>query len=146
MAALTYRATELRDMSARRCWFAIESGWRDGVDVRGDDTTIPRKRGQTTRYRRDHVRVIHLRGWVVGEDEADWDEVCAELEAIFDPELDPGTLEVTSPYKGLVAGTRSIQARTVNYTTTEHIANLVTEYAVTLHAVGDPPDWTEPGS
>jgi hypothetical protein len=147
MAVLTFRGTELRDTSIRSCWGSIVAGWRDGVEVRGEDTVIPGKAGQTSRTRVDHVRIIQLHILVFGEDEDDWDDVCAELEAILDPALAPGTLEANGPYKGLSPGsTRSIQARTVNYRTVERVANLVSEYDVTLHAIGDPPDWSEMGS
>jgi hypothetical protein len=142
MAVLTYRATELRDLAVRRCWFGIESGWHDGVEVRGEDWVIPAKAGQTEGARKDHVRVIRLRGLVLGTDEANWKAVCAELETIFDPALTSGSLVVTTPYKGLAAGTRTISAKTVNYRTVERVPNHVTEYDVTLHAIGDPPDWT----
>lgn len=142
MAVLTYRSTEIRDLATRRCWFSIESGWHDGVEVRGDDWVIPGKSGQTEGTRRDHVRIIRLRGIVVGTDEANWKAVCATLEGIFDPQLTAGALVVTAPYKGLAAGTRTINAKTVNYRTVERVPNLVSEYDVTLHAVADPPDWT----
>lgn len=142
MAVLTYRAVEIRDLATRRCWFAIESGWHDGIEVRGEDWVIPGKAGQTEGARKDHVRVIRLRGVVVGTDEANWKAVCAELETIFDPALTSGSLVVSTPYKGLPSGTRTISAKTVNYRTVERLANLVTEYDVTLHAIADPPDWS----
>lgn len=145
MATLVYRGTEIRDVTVRNCWFHIESGWRDGIEVRGDDWVIPAKAGQTTGNRKDHLRIIQLSGVVFGEDEADWADVCGELEAIFDPALDPGDLVVHGPYLG-AAGTSSISARTVNYRTVQRVASLVTEYDVTLHAIGDPPDWEEIGS
>jgi hypothetical protein len=141
MAVLTYRGTEIRDLSARRCWFSIESGWHDGIEVRGDDWVIPGKAGQTEGTHKDHVRVIRLHGLVVGTDEANWKAVCSTLEGVFDPVLAAGNLVVSSPYKGLAAGTRTISAKTVNYRTTEVVANLVTEYDVTLQAIGNPPDW-----
>ena len=142
MAVLTYRATELRDLAVRRCWFNIESGWHDGVEVRGEDTVIPGAAGQTSRNRIAHVRVIWLHGTVFGTDEANWKAVCATLEGIFDPSLAPGALVVTAPYLGLAAGSRSINARTVNYRTVHLLDQLVTEYNVTLHAIGNPPNWT----
>lgn len=142
MAVLTYRTTEIRDLAVRRCWFGIESGWHDGIEVRGRDILIVGAAGQTVGNRVDHVRIIRLRGVVVGTDEANWKSVCSTLEGIFDPALTPGALVVSTPYLGLSAGTRTINARTVNYRTVQRVPSLVTEYDVTLHAIGNPPDWS----
>lgn len=151
MAALTFRGTEIRDLTVRSCWFGIVSGYFDGVDVRGRDAVIVGAHGQFATSRKAHVRAIRLTGYALGEDEENWAEVAAELEAIFDPTLLPGTLEVTAPYMGLDAGVRTIEARTADYRTIDRVPFLVTEYDVTLIAVGDPvngfgPDWEAIGS
>lgn len=142
MATLVYRATELRDLTVRRCWFSVVSGWHDGIEVRGEDTVIPGLSGQTVRARVANLRVIHLSGTVFGTDEANWKAVMSTLEGIFDPALAPGALVVTNPYLGLASGTRTINARTVDYRTVDRLHELVTEYDVTLHAIGSPPNWT----
>lgn len=150
MAVLTFRGTELRDINERRCWFGIVAGYFGGVDVRGRDAVIVGAHGQFSTSRKAHTRAVRLQGFVVGTDEENWAEVSAELESIFDPTLLPGTLQVTSPYMGLDSGTRSIEARAEDYRTIDRVPFLVTEYDVTLIAVGDPvngvpPDW-EAGS
>lgn len=142
MAVLVYRSTELRDLTVRRCWFSVDSGWYDGITVRGVDVVIPGKSGRTVQTRIDDLRVIHLSGIVVGTDEANWKAVLSTLEGIFDPALDPADLVVSAPYLGLAAGTRTIAARTVDYRTVDVVPSLVTEYDVTLNAIGSPPDWS----
>jgi hypothetical protein len=151
MAVLTFRDVELRDLSVRRCWFSVASGWREGIEVRGRDAVIVGAPGQFTTSRQKHARAIRLIGTVLGEDEENWSEVCGELEAIFDESLLPGTLEVTAPYLGQVAGSMSIEARCTDYRTIHRVPYLVTDYDVTLLAIGDPitdtpPDWQGVGS
>lgn len=142
MAVLTYRSTELRTLATRRCWFSVVSGWHDGIEVRGINVVIPGKSGQTFQTRIKNLRVVRLSGIVLGTDEANWKAVMSTLEGIFDPSLSPGNLVVTAPYLGLTSGTRTISAYTVDYRTVDRVPGLVTEYDVTLNAIGSPPDWT----
>ena len=142
MAVLTYRSTELRDLSVRRCWFSIVEGWKDGVAVRLPETVIPGKSGQIEETAVVDKRIIRLHGVVIGSSESNWNTVRGELEAIFDPSLAAGNLVVTSPYLGLASGTKTLSARVDSIRTTERVHALVTEYDVVLNAIGSPPNWS----
>jgi hypothetical protein len=142
MSVLTYRGVELRDLAVGDRWFAITSGWRDGLEVRGRDATIVGAPGRYELNRVADLRVISLVGFVLGESEADWDDEMEVLTDLFDPLLGSGNLIVTSPYMGLTTGTRTIAARVANYLTVDVVPQLVTRFDVTLHAIGNPPDWT----
>jgi hypothetical protein len=143
---LTYRGVELRNLAVNRHYFSITGGWRDGVEVRGTDATILGAAGHYELNRVSDKRIITLVGFVLAEDENDWDDEMAALEAIFDPILSSGDLIVTSPYMGLAAGIRTISARVANYVTVDVQPQLVTRYDVTLNAIGNPPDWIDSGS
>ena len=142
MAVLTYRSTELRNLSGRRCWFSIVEGWKDGVAVRVPETVIPGKSGQVEETAVVDKRVVRLHGLVLGTSETNWNTVRGELEAIFDPSLAAANLIVTSPYLGLASGTKTLSARVESVRTTEQVDALVTEYDVILNAIGSPPDWS----
>jgi hypothetical protein len=146
MTTLTYRSEELRDLSVAHRYFSITGGWRDGLEVRGKDATIVGAPGMYELNRIANLRVIQLVGFVLAEDESDWDSEMAALEDIFSPLLSSDDLEVTSPYMGLAGGTRTISARVANYITVDVVPQLVTRWDVTLHAIGNPPNWTEAGS
>lgn len=146
MSVLTYRGTELRDLTVGRRWFGITSGWRDGLEVRGKDATIVGAPGQYELNRIANRRVIQLVGFVLAEDTQDWDDEMEVLTTLFDPTLGSGDLVVSSPYMGLAAGDRTISARVANYLTVDVVEQHVTRYDVTLHAIGNPPDWVGSGS
>ena len=110
-AVLTYRTTELRNLAVNRHFFGITGGWRDGVEVRGKDFVLPGAAGQYELNRVDDHRVIHLEGFVLATDEANWDVEMAALEALFDPALGSGSLVVTTPYMGLAAPARAPSRR-----------------------------------
>ncbi len=143
MSVLTYRDVELRNLTVNRHHFSITGGWRDGIEVRGKDATIVGAPGMYELNRIPNKRVITLVGYVLGEDESDWDDEMAALEALFDPTLASGDLVVTDPYMGLVGMERTISARVSNYLTIDVVPQLVTRWDVTLNAIGNPPDWTE---
>lgn len=146
MSVLTYRATELRDLAVGHRWFSITGGWRDGIEVRGRDATIVGAPGQYELNRIANQRTIAAVGFVLAEDEEDWDDEMEVLCALFDTTLASGDLEVTSPYMGLAGGTRTIAARVANYLTVDVVPQLVTRFDVTFQAVGNPPDWVAGGS
>lgn len=150
MPVLTFRGTELREISddayGIRRWFSITSGWRDGLEVRGQDVTLVGNPGMYELNRIAKWRVVHLEGVIVASDESNWDDEMATLEALFDPTLGSGDLEVTSPYMGLSAGSRVISARVANYITADVVPQLVTSWDVTLHSITNPPDWEVGGS
>lgn len=142
MAVLTYRSTELRDLSARRCWFDIVDGFWGGVEVRGVDVIIPGLAGRYSRNRLDDKRTVRLHGFVLGTDEANHRAVCDTLDGIFDPALAAGALVVTAPYMGLTAGSKTIQLRYLNADRREVVPYLVSEWDVELECIATPPDWT----
>lgn len=146
MSVLTYRGAELRDLAVANRWFSITGGWRDGLEVRGKDATIVGAPGMYELNRIANRRIVTLAGFVLGTSESDWDAEMAELEAIFDPTLGSDDLVVTAPYMGYTGSTRTIVARVANYLTVDVVPQLVTRYDVTLHAIGNPPDWVEEGS
>ena len=142
MAVLTYDGTELRDMTVRRCWFSLVSGWRDGLVVRGEDIVIPGKSGRDQEGRVADYRVVVLHGIVLGTSESKWDSVSTTLDGLFDPSDNAKNLVVTSPYMGLSAGSRTISARVESVRVDQIVPYLVSEWTVILHAYGSPPDWS----
>lgn len=142
MSTLVYRTTELRDLTARRCWFSIVAGWRDGIQVRRVTTEIPGLEGRTDEGAVEDIRVIRLHGLIVATSEANWDTVSATLNTTFDPAAATADLVVHSPYLGLSAGTRTISAIVESVRVIEIVPSLVTEYDVVLHALGSPPNWS----
>lgn len=139
---MTYRGTELADLTVRRCLFELVGGWRDGLSVRGDDTVIPGASGRIEEARREDLRAIRLHGIVLATSEANWNTVLGELETAFDVSAAAASLIVTAPFMGLATGTRTISARVESVVTRDLLYGLVTEYDVLLHSVASPPDWT----
>jgi hypothetical protein len=145
MAELTYRGVELHDLPDLFFW--ISGGWRDGLEVRGKDAIIVGAPGRYELNRIADYRTVQLSGWVVADTAEDWDVEMAMLEALFDPLQPSGDLVVTAPYMGLPAATtRTISARVVNYLTVDRVPQLMTRWDVTLHAIGNTPDWEPTGS
>ena len=139
MAVLTYRSVELRNLSTRRCWGDIVSGWRDGAVVKGTNAEVASAAGEVDLPRLDRYREIELSVMVVATSESNWNTVMGELEAIFDPALAAGDLVVTSPYMGLASGTRTISAYVDRARPVDKVPHLVTEWQVILKAPGV--DW-----
>jgi hypothetical protein len=119
------------------------NGLDSGPRVRGVDTTIPGLAGRDVRDRVADGRPLEGVGFVAGtgdtpeEQAADYEAIMAELRALFDPTLDPGTLEVL-----LSDGTTtSIQARTMPEEPEWGTDAIPTfrEFSVEWEAVGD--DW-----
>lgn len=140
---LTFGGEELRQLSVARRWFSITSGWRDGIEVRGQDVTIVGAPGQYELNRIAKWRTIHLVGFVLGTSESNWDTEMDDLEVVFDPTDGSKDLVVTAPYMGLSSGVRRISARVANYLTVDVVPQLVTRLDVTLHCITTPPDWED---
>jgi hypothetical protein len=114
---VTYRGTNCVQFDGAQCRMVLRlvRGLDEGSRVRGVDTMIPGAAGRIAEERVGDGRTLEGIGWVAGtggtpaEQAADFEAAMAELRALFDPTLDPGTLEVL-----LADGsTASIQARTM---------------------------------
>lgn len=138
MSGLTYRGVELRTITGGY-WFYVVSGLYGGLKVKGDDPTIPGKRGRWAGNRLAEVRTVMLHGKVLGEDNADYDALRMALEAIFDPELPAGDLVVGTDYPGITAP-HTIAVRFVNYFEREDVAHLYADLDIQLDT-DDDPDW-----
>lgn len=140
--SMTYRSVELRSPTDG-LWFVILGGRWDGLEVRGEDTVVPGKDGEIERDRVPGARLIRLHGVAFGTSEADWADSRAAMEAIFDETLTSGTLAVSGYLCGTGTASSSISARVDSVTTLDRVDELVTEYDITLRAIGDPPDWVD---
>lgn len=115
LSSLTFNGTDLQreDLTLH---LDVASGLNDGIDVRGEDTIIPSAAGRTARNRKRDVRHLLLSGFLQGDGatEADrlasWQALRDEVEALFDPADDPGTLTGVA----LDGSTRTITARALN--------------------------------
>jgi hypothetical protein len=149
MAGLVYRSQELRLVNGSparaRLWFHVPGGPYGRLKVKGVDPLMPAKRGRWPGNRLADQRVVPLHGEVMADDEEEYHELRATLDAIFDPELGAGTLTLGTDYPGIVIP-RYIVVRFENYMATENIDTLECELDVELVTVADP-DWHEvPGS
>jgi len=124
----------------------IVLGLYDGLDVRGDDVTVPYLAGRVPRARRAHTRRILLVGWCRGsgatEDlrRLDYRANRENMELLFALDAMPATLEVT--YSDL--STRTISARTLNIIPTPQIP---AEFAdISIELLSTDPNWVGSGS
>jgi hypothetical protein len=139
MADLTYRGTDIRDVNIH---FDVVRGYAELPSVRGEDTIIPGKAGRTVRARKKDRRVIELRGYIQATTAATWRTKTDTAMALFDPSLTPGALVITTPYLGLGAGSKTVQARTLSVVGGQIVASRFQLWTIELEAVGDPPDWS----
>ena len=140
MSVLVYRSVELRDLSVRRCYGSLISGWRDGVVTKGTNAEVAQAAGQDDLPRLDRYRQLELVVPVLGTSESNWNTVMAELEAIFDPALAAGTLTVHSPYMGLASGSRAISAYVDSARHVDQLHMLVSTWQVVL--IAPAVDWS----
>lgn len=126
--------------------FDIEQGLNDGLEVRGEDSTVPGADGQVPRNRKRHVRHLVLKGLVMGRGatealrQANFQNLMDELEETFALDADPATLEGTARD----GSTRSIEARTTNIVLPDEEPAMSVGYvSVMLDSVV--PDWEVTG-
>ncbi len=144
---LEYEGTDLQDFP--RIFLEIVSGlpWHS-PDVRGGDSTVPKRDGQIERARRPNRLNILLKGVMYGdgatraEQESDLVTAKLELAALFSPVLTAGTLSCTLPD----GQTATIEARTELIVWPEvPEAPTMTSVNIRLYAI-DPPEWSLGGS
>jgi hypothetical protein len=89
---LTYRTIDLARADLTII-LEVVAGLNEVAQVRGTDTVIPSLAGRRARARVRDVRVIELRGWVMGAGSNDADQrssfrdLVQELQALFDPTI-----------------------------------------------------------
>ena len=141
---LTYDAEDVQ--STDGIFLEIVSGLYDGIDVRGDDVTVPYADGQVSRPRRRHNRKIGLKGYVRGGDplattvierQMDYSTKRRFFDTLFDPARLPATLIVLMP-DGLTTAT--IEARPLNFIPTLIVPSEFCYMDVEMLSVD--PDWT----
>lgn len=141
MAALTYRGTELRSLTAGiGYWFHVVPPRKGTLKVKGTDPPIPAKRGRWAGNRLADIRTVMLHGEVTASSESDYATKMAALDVIFDPELSAGALVLGTDYPGQSVS-ETLQVRFVNYFVREDVDHLLAELDVQLDTV-DSPDWT----
>ena len=136
----------------RKIVFDIVEGWLwDGIETRGKDTIIPGKRGHYRQNRLSDRRIVVLEGYVqgLGVDVAaqriDFQTNLASIASILNPEQAVGVpipIVATAPYRGLSAGTKTIQVYFVNVAPGDMIQHYFQRLSIEFECVEDPPDWT----
>lgn len=139
---LTYDGEDIQDLNG--LFLQIVSGLYDGLDVRGQDVTIPYLAGQVARARRRHTRRIMLKGFVRGADptatteqdrQMDYSVKARDVETLFDPARLPADLEVTFPDTSRAI----IACRPLNVIPTPQVIEEFTSLDIELLSVS--PDW-----
>lgn len=147
MARLTYRSVELNRCDEGTIVLDVVDGFDSEAEVRGTDTVVPGRAGQTRRNRVKHRRVVQLAGIVKGvgadqeEREASYRDLVDELHAIFDPSLNPGALVIHAPYL-IPSGTATLSGtRYLNAIWGPFVARHARRLNVEMVSIASPPDW-----
>ena len=152
MADLTFGGTDIKVSTARTgggIYLDVVSGFDGVAEVRGTDIVIPGRPGLTPLSRVKHRRLIELRGYVYGNPGAasfaaqqqDYRTHVTTLQGLIDPDDAAKSLVVTTPYLGLAAGSKSINARFLNAIWDVVEMGVFCRVSIQLEAVGNPPDW-----
>lgn len=137
---LTYRTVDLRP-SDGTIRLSVVEGLDDEAEVRGDDTVVPNRAGQSAGDRVKDRRAIKLSGRVAAGDLATYRQIVDLLHTIFDPTLSAGPLVITGPHMGYPPGTTvTIQARFLN-SVWGPVVGPFRKLSVELECITTPPDW-----
>lgn len=141
---MTYRGT---DVQTANIVLDIIRGYAEPAEPRGTDIPIPGKHGRLEMARKKDRRSILLEGYVLGTgasltaQQQSWRTSTDALMALMDRTLASGALVVTSPYMGLAAGSKSINAKCLNVMPGPIVGLYHQRWSIELEAIGDPPDW-----